>query len=286
MRRVFKDNTFNKKLQDEGYVVVPLLREEQIRLLLDFYAGIAERHKGFTTYAVQDYTLRKEVDGAIKAQLSVIAKTLFDGYELYWGNIFVKESGSPPIPLHADLQYAEEPEEISLNIWCPLQDVNEANGALGIVPYSHHAMRQIRGTNITNAYRTNNSKIQEQFGVLLNLKAGEAIIYDHRLLHYSVSNTTSQRRLAITSVITRKEAKKIHYYAESENSTQFEKYVIPDIDVLLKTAFGSRPYQLQPVEHISDYRFEPLDTASVRKAMPGGILRQVVTLFKTMFKNA
>lgn len=284
MRRIFRNDALNRKLEAEGFVVVSLLRESEVQQLREYYQSIAAKHTGFTTYAVNDYNLRKAVDAEIKTQLSGSAELLFEGYELFWGNFFVKESGSPPIPLHADLQYAEEPEEISLNIWCPLQDVNEENGALGIIPYSHHALHQIRGTNITNSYRMNNNNMQTRLGKILNLKSGEAIIYDHRLLHYSSPNSSDRTRLAITSVVTRKGAVKLHYYAENENSVDFEKYILPDTDVLLKTPFGERPVGLMPVEYIRNYHFKPIDVEDILKAKPG-FLRQVVTLFSAAFGN-
>lgn len=265
---VFVNQEWNKKLTEEGYIIAPVLDNAAITALTNLFNAIPQHQAAFTTFAIEDYAIRKQVDTAIKAALQDFCKQHFTGYVPFWGNFFVKPPQTPAMPLHADLQYVNEPQFISLNIWCPLQDVTADNGGLGIVPYSHHAIRQIRGTNITRAFRVNNDAIQQQLGKTLTLKAGEAIIYDHRLLHYSTANNSAQKRLAITLIMVPEQAQLVHYYAATENDTNFEQYAIGSVEDFLRAPFNQRFTHLNPVAHIQDYSFKPVSIGDIQRHMP------------------
>lgn len=268
MKNVFTDAVLNEKLNVNGYIIIRVLDANQITALTHLFNSIPQHQYAFTTFAIEDYDIRKQVDTAIKAALQDFCKQHFTGYVPFWGNFFVKPPHTPAMPLHADLQYVNEPQFISLNIWCPLQDVNADNGGLGIVPYSHRAIRQIRGTNITRAFRVNNDAIQQQLGKTLTLKAGEAIIYDHRLLHYSTANNTPQKRLAITLIMVPEQARLMHYYAATENDTDFEQFAISSVEDFLHAPFNQRFTHLQPVAHIQGYHFNPVTVQDIKQHMP------------------
>lgn len=281
MRKVFKNTALNQSLSEQGYVIMQVLGKAAIQQLSLWFNTLQQQHHGFTTFAIEDYAIRKQVDTTIKEALHPFCSNTFDGYTPFWGNFFVKPPQSPAIPLHADLQYANEPHHLSLNIWLPLQEVSPANGTLGIVPYSHHAVNQIRGTNITNAYRKNNEAIQAAFGMPLHLNAGEAIIYDHRLLHYSTPNQSNQTRLALTLVMVETGAEIVHYYAETENSTTIEKYIVHSAEDFLKTPFNQRFLHLTPVEVIDNFSFSPIAVSDIQKHIPPKrLMDQLRSLFK------
>jgi hypothetical protein len=285
IKAVFKDERLNELFNKQGYVVVPFLSPEEIQVLSAFYfSGEKEKREQFTSFAVNDYRYRKSVNEQIQDSFSRSFGILSDDFIPFWGNFFSKPGGSPALLLHADPQYVNEPEQISLNIWCPLVDVSAENGALGVVPYSHWLLKQIRGTNITDAYRKNAVAIQQQFGKLLKVKAGNAVIYDHRLLHYSLPNKTDKARLVATLVAMPKDAPVLNYYAEKEGDTTVFKYDINSVDDFLRTDFLKRPQHLQPAEIILNYNFIPVtveDFQALDKSMalPGSYLLKPSALF-------
>ncbi len=258
-RRIFKNPSHNARFTEEGYVILPLLTHPEVENLLAYFHALSEQDRNvFTTFVTNNLTSKRDIDSHLKSLLIPHFERLFVDYEPFWGNFFIKPINGPSMPLHADLQYVEEPKNLSFNIWCPLQNTNAVNGSLGIVPYSHLKINQIRGTNITKAYRYNALVIQQKFGAVLSLLAGEAIIYDHRLLHYSVPNTTNNTRIAITMVGTPKGVQKLHYYALDEDTTQVEKFYITSADDLMQAGFQNRPSHLTPIEVISDHQITPL----------------------------
>lgn len=245
---VFKDEILNNILNEEGYVVVHFLSQAEIQDLVSFFeCGTDEQKNGFTTFAVDDYEYRKSVNEKIIEIFSRGFSKFFSGYIPFWGNFFTKQPGSPAMPLHADLQYVEEPEQISLNVWCPLVDTLVENGAFGVVPFSHKYVNQIRGMNITDLYRKYAKEIEVKLGKILEIKAGYAVIYDHRLLHYSLPNNSTEKRLAATLVAVPEGTSLIHYYANKEGDTLVYKYNIDSVEDFLHTEFLKAPKGKHPV---------------------------------------
>jgi hypothetical protein len=244
-------NTFSKaslqqQFQQEGYLVVSLLSSSEVNNLYHEVAALlSEKNSYFTTFASPDFAHRKRMDEAIKSAFKpFVDQHLF--YKPFWGNLFPKNPGSPAMPLHADWTYVHEPEHTSINIWCPLVDTTITNGAFGIVPRSHKIINQIRGINLPRFYANDEEEIIKRFGKTLELKAGEAIIYDHRMLHYSLPNQTDSPRLAATLVCLPHDATIIHYYAPAEGA-DISLYELPDHHTLLQTPFFAPPYGLSPV---------------------------------------
>jgi hypothetical protein len=256
---VFKDNALNNLLNKQGYVIVPFLSSEEVELLREFFDNSEKAHQEhFTTFASNSKSYRRLVDEAIKNVFARSFCSYFQEYEPFWGNFFTKPTKSPAMPLHADLQYVNEPQFISLNIWTPLVDTNIHNGAFGVVPFSHKALNQIRGTNITDAYRKNAKEIETAHGKILELKAGEAVIYDHRLLHYSLPNVTDFGRLSATMVVVPKGVPLLHYFASFEGNTTIYKYQIRSVEDFLDTDFLMEPTHLSPIETKKNHVSVPL----------------------------
>lgn len=258
-QRVFKNDGLDRQFSQMGYVTLPLLSDGEVKDLLIHFRSLPEAVRNvFTTFASQDVAAKQAVDSVLKSMLIAHFERLFKEFEPFWGNYFIKQAGAPAMPLHADLQYVDEPQHLSFNIWCPLTDTGHHNGALGVVPRSHLAVGSPRGTNVTNGYRKHAEEIREALGEVLVLKAGEAVIYDHRLLHWSVANTTDEMRIALTMVGTPTGIQKIHYYAEHEDATTVERFHITSADDLIQAGFQQRPKHLAPVKVIEDCRFGPL----------------------------
>jgi ectoine hydroxylase-related dioxygenase (phytanoyl-CoA dioxygenase family) len=253
------DERLNTILHETGFVVLPLLNDEEINELTEFYEKIHQLEVApFTTFAADNFNYKKSVSTKIQSVLKRGINQYFRDCELFWGNFFEKQAGSLDMPLHADLQYVDETIMSSYNIWCPLTDTTEQNGTLGVIPYSHLLVKKVRGINITDAYRKNAKAIAEKYTIYPSLKAGEAIVYNHRLLHNSAANTSQKKRLAATLIILEPNSSVLHYYAEHEGDTNFYKYNIDAVEDLMKIDFMQKPSHLLPSEIIRNYNFEPL----------------------------
>jgi hypothetical protein len=266
--KIFKTQQLNDEILDKGFVVVPFLSELEIQELSEFYKEIHGEEKApFTSYFASNFNLKDKIDAKIKAVFSRPMNDYLESHIPYWGNFFSKETSTPRLPLHADFQYVNEDHAISLNIWCPLSDTDSSNGTLGVLPYSHKLINQIRGTNITDSYRKNALALEAKYGEPLNFKAGQAIIYDHRLLHYSTPNQTPQTRVAATLTIVPKGEDIFHFYAEKEGDTLIEQYLLPSAQSLFSSDFLQRPTGLSPIKTIANYAFQPVTSSDYERIL-------------------
>lgn len=211
---VFKSVRLEKKFQRKGYVVLPLLSSQQVlELLLFFKKEYNIDFSGFhSTHFLNDEQLKRTVHNKISSILEPqLQKYLLD-YNAVFANFMVKSIGKDSrMPLHADWTYVDENKFQSLGVWSPLINTNKENGRLGVVPKSHLLKKNYRGPNIPSPFHDFNEYIIKNYGKLLKMKAGEVLIYDHRLLHFSPANLSKSIRPAMNLVLAPQSASLYHY---------------------------------------------------------------------------
>jgi len=240
---IFNSARLEKKFQREGYLVLPLLSKLEVTSLLDFFK---EKYNidfsGFhSTHFLKDAKLKEEVHHKIASVLEThLQKYLLD-YQALFGNFMVKSTGeNSRMPLHADWTYVDEDHFQSLGVWCPLVDTNEENGRLGVVPKSHLLKKNYRGPQIPTPFHEYNEYIIENYGNLLKMKAGEVVVYDHRLLHFSPANLSKGVRPALNLVMVPTEAPLFHY-ANRGGYPKIEKYEVKGSEFYLNYTHFEEP---------------------------------------------
>ncbi len=265
IEKVFYDQELDSQLFNQGYVKINFLNEDQQKRLGEFYQLTHQQHEApFTTFMSDDFKYKRAVDIKIKEIFEPSLSGVFRRHVPFWGNFFSKQSGSSQMPLHSDLQYTDETEDLSLNIWTSLSKTNKRNATLGIVPKSHKLMHQHRGINIIAAYDKNADAIADKFVQYVDFEPGEAIIYDHRLLHLSSKNESEEIRIAATLVMVPNDKPVQMYFAEQEGDTTFFLYQIDRVEDLIRTPFKKLPNHLSPIKTIENYQFKPLTIEEVQ----------------------
>lgn len=224
---VFADAKLNKAFHEFGYVVTPLLSAVAVEELKNFYANNPNPFGGsfHTTHFATDKAYKKKVHDAIVAAVAPFAQTLLPNYVPVFGNYMVKEAGgNNPMPLHADWTYVDESQYLSLAIWVPLVDTTISNGAFGVIPFSQHLSYHIRGPRIVQWQPPCNELLIQKMGKLLTVKAGEAVVYNHRMLHYSAPNNSAGVRPAINLSMVPSNVPVLHYSIpeRKDNILRFE----------------------------------------------------------------
>lgn len=187
-----------------GYQPVGSLSTSEIERLVDAYNSLMPKTRtGFhCTMFSPDPDYRWAVDAAIRKVAERVVSELFSGYRILYANFMVKESGPEgDFYVHQDWTYVDETRSQSIALWFPLMDVNADNGALHVVPYSHHMNNLYRGPGVYDPLSHIHDDIRQKLGVPVSLKAGEILAWDHRLVHYSLPNTSDSARLAATVIL-------------------------------------------------------------------------------------
>ena len=213
MLSVFKDDKLNKEFNKYGYVVIKLLPKDVVRDLYNFYISNPNPAKAefHATHFSTDKTYKKKVHEVIISSMSPYFQDIIPDHEPAFGNFMVKEKGgNNPMPLHADWTYVDEKNNASLAIWTPLVDTTPENGQIGVIPFSQHLSWHIRGPRIKQWEFPFNDILINEMGKILPIKAGESLIYDHRLLHFSGPNNSNTIRPAINLSLVPKGIKSLH----------------------------------------------------------------------------
>jgi phytanoyl-CoA hydroxylase len=116
-----------------------------------------------------------------------------------WFNQYVTKmpdahSGKSEFPWHQDNGYSVIDPATNVTIWIALDDVDEQNGCVWVVPGSHQ--RGLLPHRAKNADSWHLSVTVEGDGVPARMKAGEAVVFSGLTLHRSKLNHTDRPRRA------------------------------------------------------------------------------------------
>lgn len=206
--RVFKDVDLQNQLNDNGFVILDFLSSDELQTLNNFYlVKHPETVNGFyTSTFAKDTEYRKEVDSAIQAQMKRNLENYFFDYKIHCGSFIVKGADEKSVlKMHQDMTLVDESIYTGINIWIPLIDLTTENGAIEVLPRSHRLFKTFRGASLPDIYDgIENSvyKVMQPF----YLKAGQAIVFDQSIIHYSPANKSDKVRPVINTFITHKDA--------------------------------------------------------------------------------
>src|SRR5687767_5451043 len=119
-------------------------------------------------------------------------------------------SGSE-LAMHQDWTIVDETRHMALNIWVPLCDVDENNGALHVLPGSHRHILPIRCPTLPFFF-SGNEELLNKYVIPMYVKAGQAVVLNQRLVHGSTANKSDKIRIAITSGVKTKDAQMYFHY--------------------------------------------------------------------------
>jgi hypothetical protein len=261
LSKIFKNTAYQQIFENDGVLKIPFLEASELNTLKDAWLSIQSAKYFYPDdqYHVTLLSHNKEYKNKISELLyplfDRLQKITVDHYRVLTTNLIIKYAWSGEVPLHQNWTFVDEQKYTSLTIWCPLQDVDETNGALYFLKGSHRLFRDMyRGPNIPYFFIQYESDIKDRL-VSIPMKAGEALIFDDSMLHYSPRNNTGEHRIAIQSNIV-PEGSEIFYHEFKRGlfRDSIQKIKIEDEQLLQDTAWGKIKEQcnsktfLRPIE--------------------------------------
>lgn len=256
MNTIFKDLSVQKQFDRDGYILAPWLGPDEVAALIEFHKGLNLTIPStfHSTSFLSDLEVKKKINHFVENIFSPKVDSQFLLIKKLGASFLSKPSGSfGDMPVHQDWTIVDESNFSSVTIWVALEDINESKGALQVLPGSHRFSDTLRAPTLQTDYRHLEDYLRSQM-ITLEMKAGEAIIFDHRLFHASHINTTAQPRLAITYGLTAPEAKLFLYLQSSE--TKVSKYAMPDDMFLYYHNIGGTPSIGEKIEEF-DFVLKP-----------------------------
>jgi len=233
MRRVFHSDQLNEEFIKNGYVRLPFIGAEEVAKLKQYFFDTLPESGGQITaeetgiensrLVTYDFTFidknpayKRMVYDKISLFFKPQMDRLLDNYKPIIANYIRKQSATGEVPLHQNWAFADEKKCHTVSIWCPLVDSTIENGTLQVVPGSHKRFGEIRGPLVPWELDDIKQEIIERHLVPLETKAGDCVILDDSIVHYSAINHTDGLRLAIQLICIPDEFPSLHYYGKGE----------------------------------------------------------------------
>lgn len=256
-RRVFVDDEVDATFARDGYVVIPGFCDQ------DAVAGLRAAYEQYGPapgdvgeychfdFQSRDREYKKTTDGEIRRLLAEPLEQQFVGYRPYYGNYVMKwPSATSWFGVHQDSCFVDESVAVSASIWVATGEVDERNGAVWFFPGSHLMRSTIRGSNqMAYSFQDVGATIEERCGRIVRLSPGDAIVFDHRIVHWSFANTSDTPRLAAVLGVIPEEAQLIHHHT-SDDGVTVETFAIDDDFFIQNDPFGSLLTGLQGYESL------------------------------------
>ena len=200
-----KDAELKNTLHINGYAIRSLLTITQLKKLRELYANLHAIHaeKGGMFYSLysRDLNYRKNVHDTIQEILRPTFETLFCDYKNVINTFITKAAGpESEFYVHQDTTALDEFAFSSLSLWIPLNDVTPHNGGLSVIKKTHWLLSPYRGVSFPFPFSGIESVVRTYLEPL-EMKAGEVLIFDPRIIHHSFSNQSKEDRVAIVSGI-------------------------------------------------------------------------------------
>ncbi len=222
MNRLFQQDALEADFQRNGFVKVPFLSPGQLDELRRLYRDLQPDHRFNTQDSSVSYhfsfldpnrAYKQAVFDNVSALVAPSMQEHLTPYEPLIINFVRKEPGLGEVPVHQNWNFVDESRFCSVSIWCPLVDVGPENGALEVIPGTHRIFRNVlRSPSIPWFFKSYKDVLLREYLQVVPVKAGEALIFDDSLIHYSKPNRGDYDRTVIQVIAIPQGAQAKHYY--------------------------------------------------------------------------
>lgn len=198
---IIKDSELEKEINHFGYQVIDFLTEREVDMLLQLFPKyFPDRASYQGRYSSMDHLpkektleVHRDIQEIIKQRLEVFFRDSYSPISLLYSK---RPDGVSDIDWHSDPSFIlNESLEPIYGIWCTLKDIGPKEGTLKVVPGSHRFIKRLNGAYVTwESPLKDHWRMIDQYGIQPNLKAGQAIIFDARMLHSSSPNVSEINR--------------------------------------------------------------------------------------------
>ena len=268
---LFSDSDLEKEFEENGFVKLPALDAAAVNELKSLYQqqGFKDR-QGYGFHISMDHDDKEKVGAVMDRIFDIVVVKIshhFVNPKPYICSYVIKEPNPLGlVPSHQDWTFVDDEERhTSATVWIPLVDTSMENGALGVIRGSHRFARNRRPSpspavkNPLDPYMFQIIPYHE----IIELKAGEALVFDNRTFHTSPPNTTNETRLAVGLGFTQKEANLVHYYLDPITKDRIHKYQVDEAffrkyDNATLTRLFNQGELIKDYKKLGEYPYRPL----------------------------
>jgi hypothetical protein len=219
IKKVFRDESTQTEFEKNGFVVVDFYTAEELKEIKQLYHSLHPKdEEGFfpSTFS-KDKNYRETADSELQRIGDTRFRELLKDFQIINGSFIVKSPGQDSyLHVHQDMTLVDESQFTGINIWTTTVDLTDENGVLYILPESHRFYPTYRGHTLRGFY----DGIQEEIKDYMTpyyLKAGQAVIFDQSIIHFSPPNLGNEVRIVSNVYFTHQDARFMICYHDKEN---------------------------------------------------------------------
>lgn len=219
---VVRDPKLRNEIYTKGFSIVqgfvPKETIDELNRDYDSSHTIQTKNGGFfVSIYSKDIDYRRKVHDYILTKIGASLESIFQDFKYTCLNYAVKYPGAEgELFIHQDMAQVDESRFSQVGVWIPLVDVSLENGTLGIVPYTHFTIPPHRSLYHDLPYSKIYRKMHE-YVQPLELKAGDMLLFDIRLMHNSFINRTDLPRKSLAASVVPKEAEFCMLYRDEQS---------------------------------------------------------------------
>ena len=207
-RRTLLDDVAEAELERQGYTVVPFIPPSVAAHILEVYGSVGPapddpRSGFFAGNSSSSVAWKEEVASLVGPLVAGRLPEIFEDYHMYHLTFLVKWPGPDgALQAHQDPSMVEREGQMrGVTLWCPLSPSPDGDdGALHVVPGSHRlsygGWYRGRGE-VDSGLDAVAPAVYTGLGRRLAVAAGQSIVFDHRLVHFSPPNLTERPRVVL-----------------------------------------------------------------------------------------
>jgi len=236
-RKVLNDDKLQELFQAKGYVKLPLLDVHEVQAIIEFIKTLKPddsfRPKGGNLYNPSTYhcsfldtnvEYKRKVRDFLMSVFLPHTDEILCGYQILNINFYVKQPGSGVFQIHQN--WPSTPvEDTSVTVWCPLLDVNGHNGGIQVVEGSHKIIPDIASLHAPIFFKQFEAELIRDYLKPIPMSAGEGLVFDDSLIHWSSDNNSDKPRFAIQIEMLPNEVTP-RYYHFDKLTNQFEIFAV------------------------------------------------------------
>lgn len=259
---IIKDNLLRETIHEEGYAVIGNIGQKQIDFLRkpyfelhDFTISGSSGGMFYSLYS-KDVGYRQAVYDRIDEVMAPLYASYFQDFKSVIHSFIAKLPGDHSgFTLHQDSSGLDETKYSPLSLWIPLQDTDLSNGTLCVVPKTHGFFHPYRGISFKAPFSDYESVLR-RYLVPIELKAGDILAFDNRLVHYSHLNSSSEPRIVVMSGLFPEAAEiEVCFRDEESADSPIEVYRQSEDFLITNLAFydncTARPYRGEKIREVS-----------------------------------
>ncbi|MFN8287511.1 MAG: phytanoyl-CoA dioxygenase family protein [Chitinophagales bacterium] len=245
-RDILLNEQYQKMLNKDGIVKFRFLDEDGIEKLLGRYHQLVTPRTDipydilYTCLHNPDSNFRNEMNTQIGELLKPYFAKHFKDVQQSSFTYQIKGLGpQSELYVHQDWSFTDEKQFRTYTFWLPLMDCFAENGTIHAIKGSHLKLNHIRGAGINAAF-DNVQRAIRKYMEPQNVSAGEALVFDSALAHYSPPNNTNSIRVCVMTNLSHKDADFMLYFGkENGKVVKVDAYKVPPSFFMLYDDFKS-----------------------------------------------